>query len=40
MIFPPIGELENELVLERWLPWDQVHPPEEDELPADEGSQP
>ncbi len=29
--FPPIGELKNELVIERWLPWRQLHPPEEDD---------
>jgi prepilin-type N-terminal cleavage/methylation domain-containing protein len=28
---PPIRELKNELVIERWLPWRQLHPPEEDE---------
>jgi prepilin-type N-terminal cleavage/methylation domain-containing protein len=34
--FPPIRELKNELVLERWLPWRQVHPPEEGEEEPDE----
>lgn len=29
--FPPIQEMKNEYTLERWLPWNQVHPPEEDE---------
>ncbi len=24
--FPKIGELKNEYVLERWLPWAQIHP--------------
>lgn len=31
VIFPPIQDLKNELVLERWLPWKQVHPDEEGE---------
>ncbi len=26
--FPPIQDLKNELVIERWLPWAQLHPPE------------
>jgi prepilin-type N-terminal cleavage/methylation domain-containing protein len=29
VVFPQIGELKNELVIERWLPWEQVHPAEE-----------
>lgn len=29
VVFPPIQDLKNELVLERWLPWAQIHPPEE-----------
>lgn len=29
VVFPPIGELKNELVVERWLPWEQVHPADE-----------
>jgi prepilin-type N-terminal cleavage/methylation domain-containing protein len=29
--FPRVQELENELVIERWLPWKQVHPDEEAE---------
>jgi prepilin-type N-terminal cleavage/methylation domain-containing protein len=32
--FPPIQDLKSELVLERWLPWAQVHPPEEGEQTA------
>jgi prepilin-type N-terminal cleavage/methylation domain-containing protein len=28
---PPIRELKNELVIERWLPWRQVHPLDDDE---------
>lgn len=40
VLFPPIGELKNELILERWLPWRQVHPADEDELPAQGDSQP
>jgi prepilin-type N-terminal cleavage/methylation domain-containing protein len=28
VVFPPIGELKNFLIVERWLPWEQVHPPE------------
>jgi hypothetical protein len=35
--FPPLQDLPAELVIERWLPWDQVHPSEYDEEP-DEGS--
>lgn len=30
VIFPPIQDLKNELVIERWLPWAQLHPPEEE----------
>ncbi|HVS19735.1 MAG TPA: hypothetical protein VMT18_14110 [Planctomycetota bacterium] len=40
VVFPPIGELKNELVLERWLPWKQVHPDDEAQTPAQQGSQP
>ena len=30
--FPALAEFSNELVLERWMPWEQVHgPPEDDE---------
>ncbi len=32
--FPPIQDLKNELVIERWLPWTQLHPPEETEQDA------
>ena len=32
----PLLDLPHELKLERWLPWDQVHPPEEDELDESE----
>ena len=28
-------ELDNELVLERWLPWKQMHPDEDDEADGD-----
>lgn len=41
VVFPPVGELKNELILERWLPWKQVHPDDEAEATAQaEGSQP
>ena len=31
--FPKIQEYKNELILERWIPWDQVYgPPEDEEL--------
>lgn len=32
VMFPPLADFSNELVLERWMPWEQVYgPPEEDE---------
>jgi hypothetical protein len=31
VIFPKIQELKNELVIERWVAWEQLHPPEDDE---------
>jgi hypothetical protein len=34
--FPKIQELTNELKLERWVAWVQVHPPEDDEQTAEE----
>jgi prepilin-type N-terminal cleavage/methylation domain-containing protein len=40
VVFPPIGELKNELVLERWLPWEQVHPPEETDAAPEEPKSP
>jgi prepilin-type N-terminal cleavage/methylation domain-containing protein len=42
VVFPKIAELKNELVIERWLPWKQVHPAEEDAAatPAGAGSTP
>jgi prepilin-type N-terminal cleavage/methylation domain-containing protein len=40
VVFPPIAELKNELVLERWLPWKQVHPDDEAQTPAQPDSQP
>ena len=30
VISPRIGEHSNEYVLERWVSWDQLHPPEDD----------
>ena len=36
--FPPIQDLKNELVIERWLPWRQLHPSEEEEDPAAAGA--
>ena len=40
VIFPPIQDLKNELVLERWLPWKQVHPDEEEAQAAGAGGPP
>jgi prepilin-type N-terminal cleavage/methylation domain-containing protein len=34
--FPQMLELQNELVIERWLPWSLVHPSEETEAGAEE----
>lgn len=34
--FPPVLDLPSELVIERWYPWRQLHPPEEGEQGADE----
>jgi prepilin-type N-terminal cleavage/methylation domain-containing protein len=31
VISPQIQELKNELVIERWVAWDQLHPPEEED---------
>ena len=39
--FPKLGEAKNELVLERWVPWEQVHGETEDaatEVDAAEGA--
>jgi hypothetical protein len=36
VVFPRIRDLKNELVLERWLPWRQLHPPEEGEVEDEE----
>lgn len=37
--FPKIGDLGNEYVLERWLPWNQLHPSEDEgEEGANSGS--
>lgn len=33
--FPPVVDLQSELVLERWFPWEQLHPPEEAEQGTD-----
>lgn len=32
--FPPLQDLPAELEIERWLPWDQLHPSEEEESGA------
>lgn len=40
VVFPPIGGLKNELVVERWLPWEQVHPPDEETPAAPAGTPP
>lgn len=40
VLYPKLGEYPNELVLERWIPWDQVYGVEEEEgssSSADEG---
>ena len=34
---PQIRELKNDLLLERWLPWKQLHPPEDDDDSGDSG---
>jgi prepilin-type N-terminal cleavage/methylation domain-containing protein len=31
VISPQIQELKNELVIERWVAWEQLHPPEDDD---------
>lgn len=36
--FPKIREYTNELVLERWIPWDQVYGPDEDEAATKDGA--
>jgi prepilin-type N-terminal cleavage/methylation domain-containing protein len=36
--FPQVQELKNEYVLERWVPWKQLHPDEEGQAAADEES--
>jgi hypothetical protein len=38
--FPPIQDLKSELVIERWLPWNQIHPPEESEEEPQESGAP
>jgi hypothetical protein len=41
VIFPKIQELKNELVIERWVAWDQLHPADdeaEDEEPGSGGA--
>jgi hypothetical protein len=37
VLFPQIQELKNELVIERWVAWDQLHPPDDDDGGAEEG---
>lgn len=34
VIYTKIQELPNEYVLEKWVPWDVLHPPEEEETDA------
>ena len=36
--FPKLAEYENEIVLERWIPWEQVYGPDE-EAAAEEGAE-
>jgi prepilin-type N-terminal cleavage/methylation domain-containing protein len=36
--FPPLQDLPSELLIERWLPWDQLHPSEDED--TDEGTAP
>ena len=33
--FPPLGEFSNELVVERWLPWNQLYPGEGDDADSE-----
>jgi len=33
VVFPQIRELKNELVVERWVAWRQLHPPEQGDEP-------
>ncbi len=40
VVFPKIGELKNELVIERWLPWEQVHPLESEPALTEEPKAP
>ena len=34
VVFPPLAEFKNELILERWVPWEQVYGPSEEDLEA------
>jgi len=40
VVSPPIGELKNELVIERWLPWTQLHPSDDETTDEPEASTP
>ncbi len=35
--FPKIGELKNEYVIERWLPWAQIHPVDPESAEGQDG---
>jgi prepilin-type N-terminal cleavage/methylation domain-containing protein len=37
VVFPALSESSNELTLERWMPWEQVYGPVEDEAAGGEG---
>jgi prepilin-type N-terminal cleavage/methylation domain-containing protein len=38
VLYPKIQDLKNELVLEKWVPWRQAHPPEETDTAGSSGS--
>ena len=37
IVFPALSDFSNELILERWMPWDQVYGPPEEEPQAGTG---
>lgn len=39
VFFPKIGEMKNEVLIERWLPWKQVHRSDEDDAGSSEGGE-
>lgn len=41
VVFPALSDFSNELILERWMPWEQVYgPPEEETQPEEEAPGP